>query len=354
MKKIRLKLLGFWPGFDFENSVFGQILSKHYEIEMSEDPEYLLCSFATAPFEYTRYDCVRIGISWDTFAPNFNQFDYFMCHDRIRFGDRYFWLPCFWDYPQYLFMAQEKHKTVPTDILARKEIFCDLIYRHGKDDYGHRKKAFDVLNAYKPVAAAGTFLNNMPDGKVVTHAIGGGKLELQQKSKFSLAIESISYPGYISEKVIHPLAAWSVPIYCGHVETAEILNPNAYINAADYDYDWERILQRVEQLDRNDDEYLSVLHQPAFVQEDYVDARYSQLEAFLVNIFSQPAEKAYRRLRDVPGKEYHYCPGMEEGWMKEYNALYTSHAPFHELYKRGLADWYVNAVRALLKKRRGG
>lgn len=352
MKKIRLKLLGFWPGFDFEDSIFGRVLTRRYDVEMSEDPEYLLCSFATAPFEFTRYDCVRIGVSWDTFAPNFNQFDYFLGHDPIEFGDRYFWLPCFWDYPHYVFMAQEKHKTVPTDILQKKEIFCDLIYRHGKDDYGHRQKAFDVLNTYKPVTAAGTFLNNMPNGRTVTHAIGGGKLELQQKSKFSLSIESIHYPGYISEKVIHPFAAWSVPIYCGHVKTAEILNPKAYINGADFDYDWNKILARVEQLDQNDDEYLSMLHQPAFAQENYVDVRHEQLERFLENIFSQPLEKAFRRLRDVPGKGYHYCPGMEEGWLKEYNALYTSHAPFHELYKRGMADWYVNAVRALLARRK--
>lgn len=354
MKKIRLKLLGFWPGFDFENSVFGQILSKHYEIEMSEDPEYLLCSFATAPFEYTRYDCVRIGLCWENSSANFNQFDYFMGHDQIVLGDRYFWLPCFWDYPQYLFMAQEKHKTVPTDILDRKDIFCDMIYTHGNDSFGYRQKGFEVLSTYKQVTAAGKFLNNMPGGQSVQGGKNSTKFALQKRSKFSLAIESISHPGYISEKVIHPFAAWAVPIYCGHLETASILNPKAYINGGDFDYDWQKILHRVEELDKNDDEYLSMLHEPTFADERYVDKQYERLEAFLTNIFDQPVTQAQRKLRDVNKAGYSCCPQNEENWLKEYNALCTSHAPFHELYKRGLADWYVNAMRALLKKRRGG
>lgn len=352
MKKIRLKLLGFWPGFDFEDSIFGRVLTRRYDIEMSEDPEYLLCSFAAAPFEYTNYDCIRIGVCWENSSPNFNQFDYFMGHDPIEFGDRYFWLPCFWDHPEYIFMAQDKHKTVPSDILAQKDIFCDLIYTHGNDSFGYRRKAFDRFSTYKKVVAAGRFLNNMPDGKTVSIGEDKSKLALQRRSKFSLSIESVSHPGYISEKVIHPFAAWSVPIYCGHPKTAEILNSKAYINGADFDYDWNKILRRVEQLDQSDDEYLTMLHEPTFADERYVDKRFRQFEAFFTNIFDQSYAMAQRKLRDVNRSGFSCVPGKEEGWLKEYNALYTSHAPFHELYKRGMADWYVNAVRALLARRK--
>ena len=340
-KAIKIKLVGFWPGFDWEKSVFGEILQRHYDVRFCEDPDYVFCSFNTYPFEFVNFDCVRIGLSWDTFSPNFNQFDYFMSHDQIVFEDRALWLPCFWDYPEYIFMAENKHKDIDKKIIKNKDVFCDLIYRHGKDDYGYRKQAFDIFNRYKPVVAGGLFLNNMPHGEVVTHGREQTKLKLQQRSKFSLAIESISHAGYISEKIVHPFAARSIPIYCGHPKTAQILNPKAYINCADYDYNWEHILKRVIELDQNEDEYLSMLEQPAFADPCYATHSYQELEKFLTKIFDQPPENSYRRLRDVPGHKYTYCPSMEESWLKEYNALCRTHAPFHEFYKRGWLKGYL-------------
>ena len=47
-----------------------------------------------------------------------------------------------------------------------------------------------------------------------------------------------------------------------------------------------------------------MLHTPAFTAENDVEKQKEQLERFLVNIFEQPLEKAYRRNRFYWGERY--------------------------------------------------
>lgn len=58
MKVIRINFSGFWPGFDKYNNFFTSILKRKFEVEISENPDYLFYSVFSK--EYLKYNCIRI------------------------------------------------------------------------------------------------------------------------------------------------------------------------------------------------------------------------------------------------------------------------------------------------------
>ena len=43
-KHIRIRFVDFWDDFVPENNIFYQLLSQHYEVELSDTPDYIFCS----------------------------------------------------------------------------------------------------------------------------------------------------------------------------------------------------------------------------------------------------------------------------------------------------------------------
>ena len=93
-KHIRIKFVDFWDDFVPENNLFYQLLSEHYDVELSDNPEYLFCSVFGD--EHLRYDCVKIFYTGENQCADFNLYDYAIGFDRMEFGDRYFRLPIYY------------------------------------------------------------------------------------------------------------------------------------------------------------------------------------------------------------------------------------------------------------------
>ena len=109
-KHIRIKFVDFWDDFVPENNLFYQLLSEHYDVELSDNPEYLFCSVFGD--EHLRYDCVQIFYTGENQSADFNLYDYAIGFDRMEFGDRYFRLPIYYlnRYQKDFRLMQEKHK----------------------------------------------------------------------------------------------------------------------------------------------------------------------------------------------------------------------------------------------------
>ena len=90
MKTIKINFCGFWGSFNKEKNLFTKILSKHFNIEISETPDFVICSNRGKPFEYMKYDCVRLMVMGENLSPDFTVFDYCIGFDYLTFGDRYF------------------------------------------------------------------------------------------------------------------------------------------------------------------------------------------------------------------------------------------------------------------------
>lgn len=321
MKEIKINFIGFWSDFNKENNLFMEILRKQFRVTISESPDFVICSALGKPFDYLKYDCVRILYTGEPLCPDFNVFDYAIGFDRIEFGDR-----CF-RYPYGLYNIQKAEHCIPLTredaekALREKEFFCNFIYGH-KSAYGERERLLETLSKYKRVECAGTLCNNMNDGKTVTYS--GDKIDFVRRCKFTIACDSVAHPGFVTEKIRDAFIGNSIPIYFGDPYIAEEYNTKAFINCRDFD-SFEAVLERVKELDQDDEQYMQMLMEQKYKDADYVEKKRKELEHFLYNIFSQEPKQAYRRLRFYASK-YH------EDYMNEYRKL--SDSKVYKIYKR--------------------
>ena len=292
-KHIRIKFVDFWDDFVPENSLFYQLLREHYDIELTDEPDYVFCSVFGE--EHLRYDCVKIFYTGENQCPDFNLYDYAMGFDRMEFGDRYFRLPIYYlnRYQKDFRLMQEKHlKPAP-----EKTGFCSFVYSNDRASEV-RERFFNALSAYKPVSSGGRYKNN----------IGGpvaDKLAFEREHKFSFSFENSSYPGYSTEKLVQSFAAQTVPIYWGDPTIAQTFNEEAFINCNNY-ASWDDVLEAVKRVDADPELYARMLAAPALKtpDEDSIEAKLQQLDTFLCHIFDCEPGEACRYNRVYWGRRY--------------------------------------------------
>ncbi len=293
MKSIKIDFCGFWGSFKKNDNLFVKILQRHFIVQISDDPDFVICSNRGDPFEYMKYDCVRIMFMGENLSPDFTVFDYVIGFDYIAFSDRYFRLP-------FAFFFDDAKPWIPevityeraVEILKNKEYFCNFIYGH-RSSHGLREKLFDVISKeYKNVISPGRYLNNTG----TKGCSWAEKHRILEKSKFTIACDSISYPGFVTEKIVDPFRYHSVPVYYGSTTIKTDFNEAAFI-ACENEDDIERVLEEVKKYDQNDEEYIKMLMECPFNDRDKLVKLYAELEAFLVNIFSKQKDEAMCRVR---------------------------------------------------------
>lgn len=290
MKKIKIQYLDFWD-IDQENYIITKALREYFDVEIVTDGgEYAFCSCYGMKHLYVPPTSVKIYYTPECIVPDFNFFDYALGFDYLEFGDRYMRLPIY-----YGTVSQQK-KTPLVDIkhilkddfaLERdKPKFCSFVVSNGNGS-PLRKRMFDLLSQYKKVDSGGKFLNN----------IGSpceDKLEFTKPYKFSICFENSSQPGYVTEKITEAFAAQQVPIYWGDPEISKTFNPKSFVNVLDYD-SLEDVVKEVIRIDNDDEVYLSMLREPAWIASEYSLSVYQhKLALFLKHFVDLPIEKAYR------------------------------------------------------------
>ena len=281
-RTIRVAFADQKRGFNPQENEYTELLRKHYDLIITDqDPEYLIYSvFGT---DHLNYDCVRIFYTGECLTPDFNECDYAAGFDRIEFGDRYI------RFPYYLYHGYEKEylslKERPVytmDDVKAKEGFCSFVV---SNCFAQDKRAelFHKISEYKEVASGGRYLNN----------IGGAvkdKLAFTRKYKFAIACENACYRGYTTEKIVDAFAAGAVPIYFGDPDAVKDFNPKAFIHCADYK-DFDAVLEKVKELDQDDEKYLAMLNEAPVLEWQNPDA----FEQFLCEIIDRDYASAFRR-----------------------------------------------------------
>jgi hypothetical protein len=202
------------------------------------------------------------------------------------------------------------------EIADSKKYFCNFLYSH---PVPYREEFFRQLSKYKKVDAPGLSMNNMPgiDEKYPEDK-WESKKHFLSNYKFTIAFENYVYPGYQTEKLYDAMQVNSIPIYCGDPYVGQVFNTGSFINTGDYiqtsnspavnllekysqpDFrdmrpsfytkpshrikrkvktvgrklkmhyqfqklDFKPLIDRIIELDQDDDKYISVLKQPWFV-----------------------------------------------------------------------------------------
>ena len=285
MKSVKINFIDFWDGFKPEDSFIYRILSQHYNIIISENPDYLFCSvFGDNHLKYSD-DCIKILYSGENFCADYNVYDYALDFNYQIFADRHFRFPLYYIYKKDFNRMVDKTNFKEENLL-QKTGFCSFVY---SNNFAHpaREIFFNKLSGYKQVASGGRYRNNV--GGPVTD-----KLIFQKKHKFSIAFENCSTPGYTTEKLVQAFAAQTIPIYWGDPLVGKVFNTKAFINCHDYN-NWDEVVERVKELDNNDQEYINMLQQPALLDPtDTKEKAYEVLGNFLKHIIEQPKDQAQR------------------------------------------------------------
>ncbi len=311
-------------------------LEQYYDLVITEKPDFLF--YTVFGDNFKKYNnCVKIYFTGEVVAPNFNQCDYAMGFDYINFEDRYH------RYPIYFYEVDEKmnDKSNITDDMAKRK-FCNFIYTSEATGIGCqiRKEFCQKLSEYKHIDCPGKVLNNMPNeildkpGETYKES----KLRFQKDYKFTIAFENNSYNGYTTEKIAQAFAANTIPIYWGDPEVTRDFNPKAFINCADYN-SFDEVIERVKELDNNDEEYLKMLREPA-MRESYKFNKQQELDDFLIHII----EKGNKPFNKMPSPIFN-----EDGFVGKSVRL-----KYSDILKLKLTECRYNILRKIYfgKKRK--
>lgn len=304
-KKIKIKLVDGFENVIGREHEFFKLLQEKYDIEFSDNPDYLLCSCFSG--EFLNYDCIKIAVLAENITPDFNLYDYAIGFDYLDYGDRYIRMPNYVYYGQSFHMAAEKHLNTD-DFFLGKNKFCNFVYSNNNSDKS-RNDFFHALSQYKKVDAGGKLFNNI--GKRVDN-----KYEFQKDYKFSIAFENSRKEGYTTEKIVQAWQAGTIPIYWGNKKVVEEFNPKAFINVYDFN-SFDDCIEYIKKVDQDDKLYLSIQKEPIFIEnsigKQYYDNPYMFVE-FLSMIFDKPIEEARKIYSTSTGYTKFYVDVLKKGW----------------------------------------
>lgn len=302
-KMVKIKFLNPYSGFRPQESAVYRAIAVNYDIELSEEPEYVIVLPYGHEHLNKRYDsCVHIFFTGENQTPDFNLSDYAIGFDHLTLGDRYVRVPLWAIRSNFAHFRQAQR---PSDEQLLNRDFCSFVVSNWRGD-SFRTQFFHELSKYKKVNSGGYHLNN----------VGGpvkDKLAFVAKHKFNIAFENSEYPGYTTEKIMDPLSVWSVPIYWGDPLVDKDFHPQSFIRLKTKD-DIERAIEEIIRLDSDDGAYLEKCKAPCLFHPE-IDYYLRQMELFFKHIFEQPHAMA-RRVSSLGYQGVFYRPRLQRAFAR--------------------------------------
>ena len=259
-----------WSGFDNNFNFISHGLLKNEKINITPDnPDILFYSFFGFDSRYS--NCKKIFITGENLPPDpradvsltFYPDNKEKRNVRFPLYAYHYWNIINWWklYPEsrILETPEPKHNK-----------FCNFIYRNSfigvngfgnyQDGVEYRIKLFHKLNKYKKVDSCGDCFNNT-GFKVPSD----NKIKFLEDYKFTIGIENSFTTGYVTEKLLDPFIAKSMPIYAGSELVNEDFSVSSFINCNNRSID--DVVEEIIYLDQNDDAYLAKFKNPCVNQE---------------------------------------------------------------------------------------
>ena len=157
-KKIKINFVDFWSAFDPQDNFILDMLNNHYEIEISNNPDFVFCS--CFGFEFLKYKCPRILFIFENVTPDFSLYDYIVGFDWIEYEDRYLRFPLYAvsNYRMMFKKAASKHENMKITVPDK---FCNFVVSNADNSQNCREAFFNMFYKYKTVYYGGRFLNKV-------------------------------------------------------------------------------------------------------------------------------------------------------------------------------------------------
>lgn len=311
---IKVNFVDFCDGFNPENNPIIRSLRKYFNVEVSDEADYVFFSCFGEQHWQVSDSCIKIFITGENYCPDFNACDYGIGFEYMNYEDRYFRQPFYISRGEELNLKMQNKHILPEDfdLALNKPEFCSFVVSNGINQV--RNNAFHALTNYKHVNSGGRYLNN----------IGGpidNKLAFEGRHKFSLCFENGTHSGYTTEKIVEAFAAQTVPIYWGDPNVGRQFNEHSFINANKFK-SLDEMVEFVKLVDNDDELYLKMLRTPALLPESksYAEELFN-FERWLTDIFNQPINEAYRRPRYMFVQQYIDARRFETRWHRQYDRL---------------------------------
>lgn len=293
--KSKLKL-GFADTHEHIATFFYNILSKIYDIELNnESPNFLIFgdeNFGTSNKRFSRKDVVKIFYTGENRRPEKYDCDYAISFDH-NFNTWHYRLPLFVIYMwalQFIHKTEYDYNYIKSPKIKKKDAFCSFVVSN--PNCKERNDFFQKLSQYKTVDSGGRLFNNINanlDGE-------RAKIAFLSSRKFNICFEPMSYPGYVTEKILHAFYAGTIPIYWGSPTVSVDFNEKAFVNVHDYK-SIDNVIERIMYLDQNEDAYQGMLSLPKFTHN--IPPNYIILDNFLNWFDSVVYKKREKRNEDT-------------------------------------------------------
>jgi len=281
--KLKVNFENFWGDFHKKDNYFYNLLSQKFDVEISDSPDLLIFSYdytgRRADRNYDPSKVVKVFFGCENVLPDFND-----CHAALSQkyidSDNHFRLPLWTQYVNWFGtrpMVSNRDQCYlidpnsllekrfdPDALLRQKTNFCNFLYTQPR---GLRMTFMDYFHGYKKIDSAGKLHNNM-GGIIQGRSDHIFKILWQESYKFTASLENDLDPGWTTEKLLHPMSTLSLPIYWGNEKVADEFNTESFINIHDYD-SMEQVVQRVIEIDNNNDLYLEIMSRPWFKNSEF-------------------------------------------------------------------------------------
>jgi hypothetical protein len=255
---------GFWPGFSERTDgvhwgFFEYILERVFDSKLQitnsiDDADMLLESyFGSSLFsrKQWKYSIFFSGEGHD--LPPHSQL-YTFCMGARDSGTNF--ISC----PLYLAYDFSKPFTYPTKITeVPSKGVCSII----SSGFGSsRSTILDQLIQHGiQVDNAGRYSNN------IGHTIPGSYsdppiIDFQHNYKLVLAFENTKLDDYITEKIVNPFRAGTIPVYFGSQKISSYFNPKRFVQVTTI----EETVSKIQQLLTDPTHWLEMVNEPIFVQ----------------------------------------------------------------------------------------
>jgi hypothetical protein len=315
-KKIKINFKYFGPVFNPENNFFTNLLRDMYDVEISNNPDYLFYSVypditgevkdlskkgdfikKISPYLYIllrkvyskfkilitqnkplvpKGNFVKLFCGSEHNKPNMEECDWaFSTHFEDQMNNaRYMRIPLVIsnDYQLKDFGIPPLNKKINFNkIKQEKRKFCNFIY---SQEIPKRNELFKLINNYKRVDSPGRCMTNMPPIKGnsakqsrLSYNWVLDKLDFLKEYKFTIAFENFPGSGWVTEKLTHPMLVNSIPIYVGHEDVSKEFNTKSFINYNDFK-NMKEFIDFIIKVDNDDKLYEKILNEPWYKEKN--------------------------------------------------------------------------------------
>lgn len=238
-----------------------------------------------------------------------------------------------------------------------------VIMSNGYDSEG-RNYFCERLEQYVTIDYAGSYKNNVP--RVTDFMCSPGFIDFVSQYKIILTMENSKNNTYITEKILHGLAANTISVYWGSDNIGEYFNEERFINVKSFDEnDVNDAIEKIVLLINDNAKYLEMVNKPIYTNNRVPFTVYSisnniknllhikdnKMKKFIT--FGGPTSNFHDSVKRIckEAEDLHFfdkIKGYTEIDLKNNESFWEKHGNFIENNSRGYGYWIWKSF--LIKK----